>query len=124
MSLCRVDLSRSPTYKYLLKCLKSQFPHVEDDLNEIWPDIARDYRRARQGESIPRFKDTVFKYRCKCSDMRRGSRGGYRVIGYYHQPENTLFPILLYHKALQLDVDAEIITQALRELLELLDIPP
>ena len=124
MSLCRVDLHRSPTYKYLLERHKARFPRIENDLGDsFWVDIARDYRNARQAESVPGFKNTIFKYRAKCSDMRRGARGGYRVIAYYHLPENTLFPLLLYHKSDQDDTSAEIVQQAIDELLGLLGIP-
>jgi len=70
------------------------------------------------------FGGTVFKYRAKCSDMKRGSKGSYRIIGYYHQPKNTLYPIFIYHKSDQDDVDKRTVSAAVQELLQLpLDIP-
>lgn len=87
-------------------------------------DIARDHRGARRAESLIGFNNTVFKYRAKCSDMKRGSRGSYRIIGYYHEETNTLYPILIYHKSDQDDVDARNVSFAIKELLQLpLDIP-
>lgn len=123
MPLCYVDTNRSPTFKSLLNSFKKRFPRVEKDIEEIWPDIAQDYRHARQAESMPRFNDTVFKYRAKCSDMQRGSKGSFRIIGYYHQPNNTLYPILMYHKSDQHDVDRRGISEAIKELLESLESP-
>lgn len=124
MPLCYVDYKRSSTFTSLLSSLRKRFPRIDEDLADIWPNIARDYRNACRAESIPKFNDTVFKYRAKCSDMNRGSRGGYRVIGYYHGPENTLYPILIYHKADQEDVDEKSVANAVQELLQSsLDIP-
>jgi mRNA-degrading endonuclease RelE of RelBE toxin-antitoxin system len=122
--LCYVDLHGSPTFASQLASLRKRFSKIDKDLEEIWPDIANDYRHARHAESIPRFQDTVFKYRSKCSDMSRGSRGGYRIICYYHQPKNTLYPILIYHKADQDDVDEATVATVVRELLQIhLDLP-
>ena len=89
----------------------------------MWVDIAQDYQHARHADSIPRFRNTVFKYRVKCSDMQRGSRGSYRIIGYYHQPDNTLYPILIYHKSDQDDVEAKVVAAAIQELLDCLKGP-
>lgn len=124
MPLCYVDFKRSPTFQSLLASLKKRFPRIEEDLAVIWVDIAKDYRNARQAESVPRFKDSVFKYRAKCSDMSRGSRGGYRIIAYYHREKNTLYPILIYHKSDQEDVDPKTVATAVEELLQSqLDLP-
>lgn len=84
-----------------------------------------DHRNACQAESIiPGFRDTVFKYRAKCSDMNRGSRGSYRIIGYYHAAENRLYAIFIYHKSNQSDVDKKTVARAVEELLQSsLDIP-
>lgn len=120
MPLCFVDFNRSPTFAASLTLLRKQFPNIDRDLEQIWPDIARDYRKARQAESIPKFKDTVFKYRSKCSDMKRGASGGYRVIGFYHQPNNTLYPIFVYHKAENSDVQPKTVAACIQELLNLI----
>ena len=125
MLLCHVDADRSPTFKSLVASLRKRFRHIDDDLREIWPDIAQDYRNARGAESIPGFANTVYKYRAKCSDSNKGSRGGYRVIGYYHQEANTLYPIYIYSKLDQSDVSAKTVTATVKELTQMsLDIPP
>jgi mRNA-degrading endonuclease RelE of RelBE toxin-antitoxin system len=124
VSLCYVDLQRSPTFQSALGSLRKRFPRIDDDLKEIWPDIARDFRHARQAESLVGFKNTAYKYRAKCSDMKRGSRGSYRVIAYYHEPKNTLYPVFIYHKSDQDDVDKRTVSAVVQELLQLpLDIP-
>ena len=41
-------------------------------------------------------------YRCKSTDQRRGTRGGFRVICFRHQAEETitLWPLLVYAKSI------------------------
>lgn len=117
MPQCFVNFDRSPTFKNLLDELRKRFPHIDKDLEPIWLDICQDYRHARQADAIPGLGIPIFKYRCKCSDMKRGASGGYRIAGYYHSPDNTLYPILIYCKVDQSDVDAETIGAAAEELL-------
>jgi mRNA-degrading endonuclease RelE of RelBE toxin-antitoxin system len=117
--LCYVEF-RSPTFKILLDGLKKRFPHIEEDLKEVWVDIATDHERARHADPIPRYKRIIWKYRAPCSDMQRGAKGSYRIVAYFHQPKNTLYPILIYHKAERSDVDDKTIAAAMKELLELI----
>jgi mRNA-degrading endonuclease RelE of RelBE toxin-antitoxin system len=117
---CFLDKDRSPSFVSALSALRKRFPHIDNDLDEIWIDIARDHRNARKAESIPKFNDTLFKYRCKCSDMQRGASGGYRIISYYHKETNILYPIFIYHKADQSDINAKETVNQLTELLDTL----
>jgi hypothetical protein len=56
--------------------------------------------------------------------MNRGSKGSYRIIGYYDNPRNTLYPIFTYHKSDQSEVDAKTVADAVQELLQMsLDMP-
>lgn len=121
MPFCYVDINRSPSFQSGLTSLRKRFPKIDKDLEEVWPDIARNHQEARQAESIPGFKNTLFKYRAKCSDMNRGSRGGYRIIGYYHQASNTLYPIFIYHKTDQSDINGREVAKLVKELLEMLE---
>jgi hypothetical protein len=95
---CFVDYKRSPSFTAQVASLKKRFPHIEQDLDEIWPLIGLDRRNNCQGESIPTFNNTVFKHRCKSSDMRKGGRDAFRIISYYHEPTNTIYPIFIHPK--------------------------
>jgi hypothetical protein len=118
---CNVD-QRGPTFRALLeKYKKAGFPHIEDDVTEALTAIAQDYRNAKHGESIPRCKDKVFKYRQKSTDQRRGSTGGFRIIGYYDKESNTLYPIFIYPKTERSDIDVESIKELVEELLKSID---
>jgi mRNA-degrading endonuclease RelE of RelBE toxin-antitoxin system len=117
---CTVDKTTSPTYQKLINNLKKQFPNVENDVDGILSDIAVDFRKAHHARSLPRFNDTLFKYRAPCSDQRRGSSGGFRVCGYYDKSKNTLYLILVWPKSEAEDLDYEVKKKAVKELLEFL----
>ena len=122
MPLCNVDHSRSPTFQGLLeKYKKAGFPHIEEDVAEALVAIAQDYRKAKHASSIPRCEDRVFKYRQKSTGQRRGSQGGFRIIGYFHGANNTLYPLFIYPKSERETIDAETIKELVEELLRSLD---
>jgi len=62
------------------------------------------------------FQGKVFKYRVPCSDQGRGTRGGFRLIAYYHEPNNILYPISLYPKSDQDDIEDLEVTRCINEL--------
>jgi len=64
------------------------------------------------------FQGKVFKYRVPCSDQGRGTRGGFRLIAYYHQPTNVLYPISLYPKSERDDIEDSEVGRCLSELAE------
>lgn len=121
MPLCLVNKKHSPTFDSLIEHYKRKFPKIEEDVDEALEAISKDYRTARHSNSIPRFNNTAYKYRVKCSDMRRGAQGGYRLIAYYHQQTNTLFPVLIFPKTELEDTDFESISSAIKELQAILE---
>lgn len=121
MPPCYVDRNRSTTFCSLVQALKERFSHIEEDLEEIWVDIARDHRSARNADPMRGFNNTVFKYRSKCSDTRKGARGGYRIIAYYHASNNTLYPIFVYNKLDMEDISDDAVATAVKKLLDALN---
>lgn len=98
MPPCLVDPDRSSSFANALKPLHKRFPHILEDLEEIWPKIAADYTQAAGAECIPGGKGLWFKYQSKSTDLRKGARNAFRVIGYYHELTNTLYPVFIYYK--------------------------
>jgi len=119
---CLVDPDRSASFRALLNSLRKRFPHLVDDLAEIWPKIATDYRNACGAESIPTFNDTVFKYRCKSTDLRKGAANAFRVIAYLHATNNTLYPLFLYYKGDLANLGAKAIAGLVKEFVDSLDL--
>jgi hypothetical protein len=120
MPPCFVRKDTSPTYQRSIDRLKKQFPHIEEDIDSILVDIAQDYRHARNADSVMRFNNKLFKYRAPCRDQARGSRGGFRVCGFYDEPTNTLHLILVWPKSEADDLDYESKNKAVQELLQVI----
>jgi hypothetical protein len=118
---CLINHKRSPTFGYQLKKYQKLFPHIEEDLAATLSDVRLDYRTARHGKAMLHFNGTVFKYRMPCTDQGRGTRGGFRIIAYYDQKTNTLYPISMYPKSEQENIEDDEVERCVRELLEALN---
>ncbi|MCI0484964.1 MAG: hypothetical protein L0Y78_10325 [candidate division NC10 bacterium] len=123
MPPCRIDIDASPTFQKLLRKLQRTCRKINEDLTEAFESIEKDYTKAAQANAIPKYANTVWKYRCKSSDLRRGAQGGFRIIAYYHQSNGTLYPILIYLKTEKEDVSAEEIQKAIQALKDILSRP-
>ena len=123
MPTCRVDHQASPTFSKLLKKLSRDFPHIEEDLVEAFIAIQQDYLHAKHANLIPGVGGAVLKYRQHSRDIRRGARGSFRIIAYYHAPTNTLYPLLVYAKTDREDVPRAEIQNALKEMNDTLGSP-
>lgn len=91
-----------------MRRLGKAYPRIPDDLEKVKEAIkSGDFI----GDPIPGFSCWVYKVRVPSSDMKRGKRGGFRVI-YYVVPENRMVYFLtVYAKARQENVDRAIIDQ-------------
>lgn len=63
------------------------------------------------------FGQPVYKYRCKCSDLKRGTQGGFRIVAVYRKNEELLLPVLIYGKWQQGTVPTRQVKGAVTELL-------
>ncbi len=124
MPKCRIDLEASPTFKKLIENHRRRYPKLKDDLKEAFQRIEEDYTSASNARAIPGFSSKVWKYRCKCSDLRRGARGGIRIIAVYNNDNETLYPIFFFLKTEQEDVDPKVIQRLVEELAMQLSLSP
>ena len=91
--------------------------------------IARKYRRVGQdletltsrilagetpGEQIQGTGHTVYKVRVRNTDAQRGTSGGYRVLYYIVNADDTLL-LTIYSKSEQEDIDADTIIRLIEE---------
>jgi hypothetical protein len=111
---CLINSELSPTFRKLLANLQKSYPHVGDDLKELFDSVAQDYRGAKGARSVPHFEDRIWKYRQNSSDIKRGARYGFRVIAYFSA--GTLYPIIVYAKPQLSDVSDRQIELALQEI--------
>jgi hypothetical protein len=117
---CKIDPGASTTFSKLVSHWQNDYPHVAEDLRGAFVKIEQDYRGAAHARATPGFQQKVWKYRQNSSDIRRGARYGLRLIAYYHEPTNTLYPIIVYPKPEWADVSRKDTQEAVKELLTLL----
>jgi hypothetical protein len=79
-----------------------------------------DVRHARHARALLHFRNKVIKYRLPCSDQNRGTKGGYRLIAYFDENANTLYPISIFTKSDMEDIDDAEVTRCVQELEEAL----
>jgi len=103
---------------------KGECPHLLDDLRDTFERIEKDYTTAADSHAQPGYQRTIWKYECKSRDFKRGAVGAFRIIAYYQEATNTLFPLLLYFKPRTSMPAASQIDAALIEIIEVLKNPP
>ncbi len=123
---CKIDVEAAPHFLHLVEKLQRKYPHITDDLHEFFEAIERDFTTAAHARRIPRIPGLVaevWKYRWKCSDQQKGTRGGMRVIAYRDSTTGTMYPLFIYVKAEQEDISPTQIAKAVRELREAIEPP-
>ena len=120
MPPCRIDIEASPTFRRLLLEYQRRYPRTKADLADTFTRIEQDPEHAAHARPLIGFGRSVWKYRCRHSDLARGVRGGYRIIAVYDAAHTIVRPILLYAKVDQGDVPADRVKRAVKELREVL----
>ena len=126
MARCVVDRNTSPTLAKLLRKLKKKYPHIEDDLNGVVPDIEADYTTACNAARPPKrqLEWEFWKYDFGSSDLRRHPRESFRVIGIFLDAAaedgklRTMFLSIAFFKGSQADVSNDEIKKAVGALKE------
>lgn len=98
-----------------IKDLKKKYPNVKGDLAKVFPRLRQD---PEVGDSVPGFEDRVWKLRVASTDIRKGKRGGYRLIYYWRRNNPKLYLVLVYAKVKKEDVTKKELERLLREILE------
>ena len=95
---CFVDPNVSRAFQRKLKQLRKDFPSLDNDLAGVYEEIKKDYKRVPQSHAVPGYQNVVWKYRCESSDMERGKSGSFRLLAYYKEADNTVYPFFVYSK--------------------------
>ena len=112
---CNVSHHRIRAFSKDVSKLRRKYRSIDDDLKVLFEEIGKDYRNVASAQPIPGYSNRLWKYRCRSTDMRRGGRGGFRLICYLDDSQN-MYPIAIYAKSHQSVQDATRINLALRQL--------
>jgi mRNA-degrading endonuclease RelE of RelBE toxin-antitoxin system len=78
------DVHLADTFQKSIKALKKKYPHVKDDLLSQIETLEKD---PSAGDPIPGWNKEVWKVRVASSDVKKGKRGGYRLIYFWEAGE-------------------------------------
>jgi len=67
-----------------------------------------------EGDAIPGFGNKIYKLRIRSTNMKRGKRGGFRVI--YYLSDHIVYLLTIYAKAKRETISVKEIRAALKEL--------
>jgi mRNA-degrading endonuclease RelE of RelBE toxin-antitoxin system len=113
-----IDEEASANYRRCLKRLTKTYRRAETDIASAFEEIIKDFRRACHATPVPGYNSTVWKYRCASSDMSKGRSGGFRMLCYYSEELNTLYPFYAYtHTEFENQPPPKDIRNCLKELL-------
>lgn len=115
MRPCEIDVERSPRFKRELQTFQQKYPQTLNDVADLFGRIAQNPRETAVGRvQTGNSTQEVYKYYCKSSDLRRGSREAYRIIALYEPDRNLLTPLAMYLKPE--DVAAKEVVEAIKAL--------
>ncbi len=84
------DVHLTETFQKSIKALKKKYPHVKDDLLSQIKALEED---PSAGDPIPGWNKEVWKVRVASSDVKKGKRGGYRLIYFWKAGEIKSLPL-------------------------------
>lgn len=102
-----------------IKRLKKKYPNVEQDITEALNDLESPTIRK---DPVPSYHGRLLKVRVRSSDMKRGARGGFRILLYgvsnpAPQPP-TWYPVTVYAKTEREDLPKDQVKDLLRRFFE------
>jgi mRNA-degrading endonuclease RelE of RelBE toxin-antitoxin system len=107
------DVQLTETFQKSIKALKKKFPHIKDDLLDQIKALEQD---PSAGDPIPGWNKEVWKVRVASSDVKKGKRGGYRVIYFWKASEIAIYLLAAYFKGEKAEITRSEIEALLKKL--------
>ena len=109
------DVHLADTFQKSVKALKKKYPHVKDDLLGQIKTLEED---PSAGDPIPGWNKEVWKVRVASSDVKKGKRGGYRLIYFWKASEMKVYLLVAYFKGEKAEISKTEIETLLKRLSE------
>ena len=107
------DVHLTETFQKSIKALKKKYPHVKDDLIGQIKALEKD---PSAGDPIPGWNKEVWKVRIASSDVKKGKRGGYRLIYFWKAGEMKIYLLFVYFKGEKTEITKKEIESLLKKL--------
>ena len=112
------DVHLTETFQKSIKALEKKYPHVKNDLFNQIKALEED---PSPGDPISGWNKEVWKVRAASSDVKKGKRGGYRLIYFWKAGEMTIYLLFVYFKGEKGDITKKEIESLLKKLNEELE---
>jgi len=109
------DVYLTETFRKSIKALKKKYPRVKDDVLGQIKTLEKD---PFAGDPIPGWYKEVWKVRVASSDVKRGKRGGYRIIYFWKAGELKVYLLVAYFKGEKREISKAEIETLLKKLTE------
>jgi mRNA-degrading endonuclease RelE of RelBE toxin-antitoxin system len=109
------DVHLADTFQKSIKALKKKYPHVKHDLLRQVKELEED---PSAGDPIPGWNKEVWKVRVASSDVKKGKRGGYRLIYFWKASEMKVYLLVAYFKGEKTEISKTEIETLLKKLSE------
>ena len=107
------DVQLTETFQKSIKALKKKYPHVKDDLLANVKALEED---PSAGDPIPGWNKEIWKVRVASSDVKKGKRGGYRLIYLWKAGEMKIYLLVAYFKGEKAEITKKEIETLLKKL--------
>jgi mRNA-degrading endonuclease RelE of RelBE toxin-antitoxin system len=112
------DVQLTETFQKSIRALKKKYPQVKDDLLSQVKALEED---PFAGDPIPGWNKEVWKVRVASSDVKKGKRGGYRLIYFWKAGETKVYLLLACFKGEKAEISKKEIERLLKKLDEELE---
>ncbi len=103
----------TPVFQRDVKYLKKKYRHIGSDLEKLNSVLIDN---PAYGDAVTGLEGRVFKARLASSDMGKGKSGGFRIIYYLRNSENTIYLLTIYAKAYKEHIDPVEINALLKKI--------
>lgn len=107
------DVQLTETFQKSIKALKKKYPHAKDDLLHYIKALEED---PSVGDPIPGWNKEIWKVRVASSDVKKGKRGGYRLIYFWKTGEMKIYLLVVYFKGEKAEITKKEIEALLKKL--------
>lgn len=101
------------TFQKSIKILIKKYRSVKDDLSDTIQFLEKD---PTIGDSIPGWNKEIWKVRVASSDVKKGKRGGFRLIYLWKEGEFNVYLLTVYFKREKTDISKREIEELLKKL--------
>jgi mRNA-degrading endonuclease RelE of RelBE toxin-antitoxin system len=107
------DVYLTETFQKSIKVLKKKYRHVKEDLVR---KIRVLEKNSTIGDPIPGWNKEIWKLRVASSDVKKGKRGGFRLIYFWKGREMKIYLLAAYFKGEKAEITKKEIENLLKEL--------